>query len=69
MEQNKFSLKKAINKNFAVFISLISSLELAIQASILELAYFLFIQHKSHYHLIKTILLNSWPFTSEDFWC
>ena len=43
MEQNKFSLKKAINKNFTVFISLISSLELAIQASILELAYFLFI--------------------------
>ena len=36
MEQNKFSLKKAINKNFTVFISLISSLELAIQASILE---------------------------------
>ena len=43
MEQNKFSLKKIINKNFAVFIILASSLELAIQPSILELAYFLFI--------------------------
>ena len=56
MEQNKFSLKKAINKNFAVFISLISSLELAIQASILELAYFLFIN--SHHIIGRVDTIN-----------
>lgn len=44
MEQNKFSLKKKLIRTLlSVFLSLIPSLELVIQSSILELAYFLFI--------------------------